>query len=68
MTPAQYRTAIDRLGLSQVRAAEFLGISIRTSHGYARGEYPVPHSVSILLNLMIEHGISPEEAAKSKRA
>jgi hypothetical protein len=63
MTPNQYRSAIEKLGLSQVRAAAFLGVSVRSSHGYARGEYPVPEAVAKLLRLMVRLGLSPDEVA-----
>lgn len=59
MTPNQYRAAIEKLGLSQVRAAAFLGVSPRTSQGYALGEYPVPEAIAKLLRLMIETGRKP---------
>jgi hypothetical protein len=61
MTPNQYRSAIEKLGLSQVRAAAFLGVAPRTSQGYALGEYPVPEAVAKLLSLMVKLGISPED-------
>lgn len=63
MTKNQYRAAIKRLGLSQVRAAAFLGVSPRTSQGYALGEYPVPEAVAKLLRLMVRLGLSPDEVA-----
>lgn len=62
MTPTQYRKTIAVLGMSQGAAAAFLGVSLRTSQGYALGEYPVPEAVSILLRLMVRRGISPDEA------
>lgn len=61
MTPNQYRTAIEKLGLSQVRAAAFLGVSHRTSQGYALGEYPVPEAVAKLLRLMVKLELKPED-------
>lgn len=61
MTPAQYRKAIDTLGLSQVRAGEFFGVSGRTSQGYALGEYPVPEAIAKLLRLMVKLGLKPED-------
>lgn len=61
MTADQYRAAIHRLGLSQHRAGDFLGISHRASQGYALGEYPVPESAAKLLRLMIKLKLSPEE-------
>ncbi len=60
MTPAQYRGALRRLGLSQVRAAAFLGISIRTSHGYANGAR-IPRALEKLLYLMLRFKLSPED-------
>ncbi len=61
MTPDQYRKALDKLGLSQARAGEFLGVSLRTSQGYALGEYPVPESAAKLLRLMVKLGLRPED-------
>lgn len=61
MTANQYRKAIEALGLSQHRAAEFLGVSPRTSQGYALDEYPVPEAIAKLLRLMIKLGLRPED-------
>lgn len=61
MTPNQYRKALEALELSQVRAAEFLGISGRTSQGYALGEYPVPEAIAKLLRLMVRLNLKPED-------
>ena len=40
MTPAQYRAALARLGLSIVGASDLLGISRRTSQRYAAEGVP----------------------------
>ncbi len=61
MTAAQYRQAIAKLGLSQHRAADWLGISRRTSQGYALGESPVPEPTAKLLRLMARLKIMPED-------
>ena len=61
MTPTQYRSAIKALGLSQERAGDWLGIGRRTSQGYALGEYPVPESVALLLRLMVNLKLNPED-------
>lgn len=58
MTPTQYRAALDHLGLTQVAAAEFLGVSVRSSHGWANGE-PIPEAVVKLLRLMTGMNIKP---------
>lgn len=60
MTPTQYRAALDSLSLTQSGAAEFLGISIRSAHGYANGT-PVPESISKLLRLMVRLKIAPDD-------
>jgi hypothetical protein len=59
VTPNQYRSSLEALGLSQLSAAEFLGIGQRTSRSYALGESPVPEAVAKLLRLMVMLQIKP---------
>ena len=61
MTPTQYRAALKALGLSQHRAADWLGIGRRTSQGFALGEYPIPEPVAKLLRLVIKMKLKPED-------
>ena len=61
MTSNQYRKALEALGMSQQAAANFFGVSLRTSQGYALGEYPVPEAVAKLLRLMIRLDLKPED-------
>jgi hypothetical protein len=61
MTANQYKAAIKRLGLTQVAAGRWLGISPRQSQSYAIGEYPVPEPVAKLLRLCISQQLDPEE-------
>jgi transcriptional regulator with XRE-family HTH domain len=61
MTPQQYLDAIERLGLSQRSAGEFLGVNERTSRRWVSGQSPVPISVEKLLRLMLKLGIDPED-------
>jgi len=62
MTAKQYREAVEQLGLStQAEAAEFLGISLRTSHSYANGTARVPEAVAKLLHLMVRRNIKPAD-------
>lgn len=58
MTPAEYRAAIARLGLSQVAAGKLLGVDGRTSQKWALGERAVPPPVVLLLAYMEEHGLA----------
>lgn len=60
MTAAEYRAALAVLGMTQDAAAEFLDVSLRSSHGYANDQ-PVPLAIAKLLRLMIKHGIKPDE-------
>jgi hypothetical protein len=66
MSDKQYRDAIKVLGLTQDGSAEFLGVSLRTSHGYANGQ-PVPDHVAKLLRLMIRLEIRPDDPAFGAR-
>jgi DNA-binding XRE family transcriptional regulator len=61
MTQRQYRAALERLELTQESAAEFLGVSLRTSHGYANGS-PIPEATAKLLRLLTRLGINPGDA------
>ena len=60
MTPAEYRTAIQALGLSQVAAGRWLDVDPRTSRRWASGDVPVPESVAKLLRLAVARGLTPE--------
>lgn len=53
MTAKQFQAAIDRLGLSQVKAARLVGADPRTGRRWALGERTVPECVAILLRLLL---------------
>lgn len=61
MTKREYSAAIEALGLTQVGAAQFLQVGDRTSRRYIAGDTPIPHSVRLLLNLMVARKIKPED-------
>jgi transcriptional regulator with XRE-family HTH domain len=61
MTANQFRTAIDRLGLSQARAAALVGADPRTGRRWALGERTVPECVAILLRLLMAGKITIED-------
>lgn len=62
MTASEFRVAIAALGLSQVGTGRFLGDKRgRKGQRYAAAETPVPKPVAMLLRLMIEHGVKPED-------
>lgn len=60
MTANQFRKALDDLDLSQGRAAEWLGISIRAAHGYANGA-PIPEPIAKLLRLTVRLNLKPDD-------
>jgi DNA-binding transcriptional regulator YiaG len=60
MTPNQYRDAIERLGLSQRKAAAFLGVDERQSRRWAAGDAAIPESAAKLLRLMVRLKILPD--------
>lgn len=62
MTPAQFRQALSALGLSQVEAAKFMGVSIRTVWSWANGA-PIPDAVVKLLRVMVDRRIAPADLA-----
>lgn len=61
MTSEQYSRMITKLGLSQVRAARFLGLSDRNGQRIARGEIEVPPAIGYLLKLMTKYGVMPAD-------
>lgn len=67
MTANQFRTAIDRLGLSQVKAASLVGADPRTGRRWALGERAVPDCVAILLRLLLANKISVADIEAARR-
>jgi plasmid maintenance system antidote protein VapI len=61
MTPDEYRESIDALGLNQLAAAKFLGISPRQSRRLASGERSPEICVEIVLRLMVTYDISVDD-------
>lgn len=53
MTATQFRTALDRLKLSQLGAAKLFRSNDRTVRRWAIGERAVPVTVAIMLKLML---------------
>ena len=70
MTANQFRTALDRLGLSQLGAARLFNANDRTVRRWALGERSVPDGVAILLRLLVAKKITVAdvEAAKVRKA
>lgn len=54
MTPAEYRAALATLGLSQLAAGRWLGVSPKTAQNYASKGPSGPAAVAIRMALMIK--------------
>lgn len=63
MTPAEYRTALETLGLSQLAAGRWLGVSNKTAQNYANDSHgpsgPAARAIGMLLDM------SPAARAKA---
>ena len=59
MTANQYRSALEKLGLSQRGAGPFFGVDERTSRRWA-ADGP-PEAVAKLLRLMVRLDLKPED-------
>lgn len=62
MDQHEFREAIEQLGLSQIQAADFLGVTERTARRWATDSKGIPHAVAIALSLMIKFNITPQQA------
>lgn len=58
MTSKQFRSALDRLGLTQLGAARLLQADGRTARRWALGERSIPPTVAILLRLLLAEKIT----------
>lgn len=61
MTSTQFRAALKKLCVSQVRIANKLGIDPRTARRYALDEAAIPEPVAIILRLLVEGKITLED-------
>lgn len=64
MTPDEYRTALDALGLSQAGGARLLGVDERTSRRWACGERDIPPPAQRFLRFLMAIGRSGKYAMK----
>jgi DNA-binding transcriptional regulator YiaG len=64
MTPAEYRDAIAALGLTQVGAADLLGVDARTSRRWISGERKVDPTAERFLRFLIHARISPKRVER----
>jgi DNA-binding transcriptional regulator YiaG len=64
MTPDEYASAIEQLGLSQLAAAKLLGVDGRTSRRWVSGERDVPEPAARFLRYLIATRKTGEHAMK----
>ncbi len=65
MTARQFRSSIDKLGLTQLAAARMLGCNARTARRYVLGERSIPPAVEKLLKLALAGKITIEEIERA---
>jgi transcriptional regulator with XRE-family HTH domain len=61
MTSKQLRAILDRLELSQQRAARLLGIDARTMRRYVLAEVSIPEPIAIIFRLLDAGKITIED-------
>lgn len=67
MTANQFRTALNRLELSQLGAARLFGADGRTARRWALGERSIPEPVAILLRLMLAGKIRADDIEATRK-
>jgi hypothetical protein len=65
MTAKQYVAALKKLGLSQVRAARFFGLSDRQGQRLASGDTEIPPPIAHLITLMLKYNVKPGDLDRS---
>lgn len=61
MTAKDFERTYKALGLSQIEAAQMLGVDPRAVRYWSNGDQPVPEAVSKLLRLMLALKLSPSD-------
>jgi hypothetical protein len=59
-----YARCLATLGLDHIAAAEFFGITAKSSRRYAADGSTIPRAIVILLQYMIRHGLKPQDMVK----
>lgn len=65
MTPADFRSCLSRLGLSQTGASRVLGVADRTIRSWLTGERAVPEPVAKLVRLMASGAVTAEQVEEA---
>jgi hypothetical protein len=65
MNYKQYRSALGRMQLSQIKAGEIFGLQPRQSQRIATGESKVPRPISKLVNLVLKGKITIADVDKA---
>jgi hypothetical protein len=66
MTPAQFRTALAALDLSQVGAARLFGRTPRCVQRWIAGDRAIPPEAVILVQLLLGAKITPDDIRNHK--
>jgi hypothetical protein len=67
MTPERFHEAIKTVGLTKESAHSFLRVDNRVIKRWWSGQYDIPHSVELLLEMMVALGLTAERVNKITR-
>ena len=71
MDAQEYRSALDKLGMTQLAAGELFIVGSRTSRRWALDDGRIPAAVAMLLRLMVKGKLAEDDilrVSKSERA
>jgi hypothetical protein len=60
MTGREFEETAMSLGMSQIRAATFVGVDGRTTRRWIKNKSPVPTTVAVLLRVMQKYDLRPD--------
>lgn len=65
MQPDTFRTALERLELTQAAFSRFIGVTTRTVQQWIKGDAKIPAPVALFVRYMIASGTTPHEVLKA---
>jgi len=67
MTPKRFNDAIEIVGLTKESAHLFFGVDDRLARRWLSGEFVIPRTVELLVELMVSHDLTAERVEQITR-
>ena len=67
MTPKRFNEAIEIVGLTKESAHLFFGVDDRLARRWLSGEFVIPRTVELLVELMVSHDLTAERVEQITR-